>query len=376
MNAGATREADELYVPTLIGGALLCALLVALANFGVDPLQVHRRARYEPVFSENQRHQNAGLIRNYPYSTIVVGNSHAENFSPRLLEQVTREPALKLAVEGSLAAEQAALVEHALATGHVRRVIWAVDHLAFRDSPSSAWGERGLPRHLYEPSLETVGRYLLSLDTLALSWDVLLGRGHRDLETLNRWGENSQYGPDRVAHSWQRIRRNVAREKARAGNDFSPTARRTRQKVTYFLEPLVAAHPDVQFDIVFSPFSVVAYAVDHLVSNHEFRERLAFKRSVVDVVGGAANVRVFDFQTARRITHDLARYKDVHHFDPDVNDWMIRSMEQGEYRLTPETVQAAIGQHAEQVRAFMQAACGGPGPTRLYCVRGANPGRM
>jgi len=362
--------AGRAYLPTMIGGALLCAALVGAANYAVDPLQIHRRADYPPVFSENQRHQNAGLIRSYPYSTIVVGNSHAENFSPAFIEALTGEPTIKLAIEGSLASEQHAMIERALATGQVQRVIWGLDHLAFRDSPASPWGERRLPRYLYETSLETVGRYLLSLDTLALSRDALLGRGHRDLETLNRWGESVEYGPARVAAAWQRIRRNVAREKARPGNDFSPTAARTRRKVDLFLASLVRAHPDVRFDLYFSPFSIVAYSVDRLISDHEFDERLAFKRGVVEAVGDLPNVRVFDFQTERRLTHDLGRYKDVHHFDPAVNDWIIRSMERDEHRVTPADIEDDLRLHAEQVEEFQRRACSGEGP-RLYCVPGA-----
>lgn len=367
MSAAARDGGERAYLPTLIGGALFCALLVGLVNYAVDPLQIHRRARYPAVFSENQRHQNAGLIRSYPYTTIVVGNSHAENFSPAFIERLTGEPTIKLAIEGSLAIEQHATIERALATGQVQRVIWGLDHLAFRDSPGSPWGERRLPRYLYEQSLETVGRYLLSLDTLALSRDALLGRGHRDLETLNRWGESAEYGPSRVASSWQRIRRNVAREKARPGNDFSPTAERTRRKVERFLASLVRAHPDVRFDLYFSPYSIVAYSVDRLVSEHEFDERLAFKRSVVEAVDGLPNARVFDFQTVRRLTHDLGRYKDVHHFDPAVNDWIIRAMERDEHRVTSANVEEDLRLHAEQVRAFQQRACSGDGP-RLYCV--------
>ena len=280
---------------------------------------------------------------------------------------------VKLAVEGSQAAEQQAIVAAALQTGRVRRVVWVVDHLAFRDSRLSPWAKpgaavtRGLPRHLYEPSLATVGRYLLSLDTLALSADALLGRGHHDLETLNRWGESARYGPGQVATSFDRMRRVVAREKARPGNDFSPTAKRTRAKVRHFLAPLVEAHPDVRFDFVFAPYSVAAYAVDHLVSGHEFEERLAFKRSVVEIVGGAANVRVFDFQTEAALTHDFARYKDTHHFEPGVNDWMVRAMQAGTHRIDGSSVDAALARHRAQVRAFIEAACKGERPRR-YCV--------
>ena len=367
MAAMVEQRGEGAYLSILIGGALLCIGLVGVVNFAVDPLQIHRRASYTAIYSENQRHQNAGLVRTHDYETIVVGTSHVENLSPRFIEQRLGGRAIKLAVEGSRAVEQAAIVEAAIETGRVRRVIWGLDHLAFRDSPLSPWGEDALPRHLYHPGIATIGRYLLSLDTLLLSRDALLGRGHRDLETLNRWAETSQFGPRRVEASWQRIRRWVAREKLRPGEDFSRTAARTRQKVERFIGPLVRANPEVEFDLFFAPYSIVAYVADHLVSPHEFSERLAFKRGVVEAFGAAPNVRIHDLQTQQVITHDLSRYKDLHHFDAGVSDGIVRAIAADIGRVDPATYERRLEEHAAQVERFMRRACRDPA-LRAYCV--------
>lgn len=368
------RGEERLYLPILLGGMGLCVLLFAGVNFAVDPLQILRRASYPALYIENQRHQNAGLIRTHDYAAIVVGTSHVENFSPRALERLTGQATVKLAIEGSNAAEQAQMVRAAIATGRVERVIWGLDHLAFRDSTRAPWGERRLPRHLYEPSPTTLSRYLLSLDTLALSRDALLGGGHRELETLNRWGESSQFGSERVDTSWRRIRRNVARERAKPGNDFSPTAERTRKKVDYFVGELVRAHPEVEFDLFFAPYSIVAYAVDHLVSAHEFAERLDFKRNVVDLLGRAPNVRIYDFQVDRRITHDLRRYKDVHHFDVGVSDGIVRVIAQGQGFVEPDDYERVLALHERQVDDFLNTACRTPALI-VYCVADPQPPR-
>ncbi len=358
---------EALYLPILIGGALLCVLAFGLVNFAVDPLQILRRASYEPIYSENQRHQNAGLIRTHDYAAIVVGTSHVENFSPRLIEELTGLPTIKLAIEGSKASEQAAMVRAAIEKGRVERVIWGLDYLAFRDSPASPWGDGALPRHLYELSADTIGGYLLSLDTLLLSRDALLGRGHGDLETLNRWGETSSFGPRQVEAAWRRIQRKLARDHARAGTEFPSTIDLTRRKVDFFVGQLARSNPDVRFDLFFSPYSVVAYLVDHIVSEREFSERLAFKRSVVELVGREPNVRVYDFQTDRRVTHDLSRYKDVHHFDVRVSDGLVRSVIGGAMPADPARYERTLEIHAQQVERFMAQACREP-QLRAYCL--------
>ncbi len=369
MTTTPTHPREGLYLPIVVGGAILFVALVGAVNFAVDPLQILRRAAYSPIYTENQRHQNAGLIRTHDYDTIIVGTSHTENLSPRLVEAELGGRAIKLAVEGSRAVEQAALVQAAIDTGQVKRVIWGLDHLAFRDSPLSPWGDDALPRHLYQPGFETIGGYLLSLDTLRLSRDALLGRGHRDLETLNRWAETSQFGPVQVEASWQRIRRWVAREKALPGNDFGRTAPVTRRKVERFIGPLVRENPSVQFDLFFAPYSIVAYVADHLVSDHEFEERLAFKRGVVDAFGVAPNVAIHDFQTERVITHDLSRYKDLHHFDAGISNGIVRAIAAEIGRVDPSTYERRLDAHSDQVDQFIDRSCLDPA-LRAYCIRG------
>ena len=92
----------------IVIGVMLCGVaLVAAINFIVDPLQYYRRASwYPPHFSDNQRFQNPGLIRNYDYDTIVLGTSHSENFLASDIARILGRRALKLSISGSSIHEQ------------------------------------------------------------------------------------------------------------------------------------------------------------------------------------------------------------------------------------------------------------------------------
>jgi hypothetical protein len=64
----------------------LCAsvaviLLTVALNFAVDPLQLFRPARfYQPMYSNDSRMQDAGLIRSQSFDTVFMGTSLAIHF--------------------------------------------------------------------------------------------------------------------------------------------------------------------------------------------------------------------------------------------------------------------------------------------------------
>ena len=71
------------FVRNFIFLSVIPFLLLFAFNFTVDPLQFYRPASfYEPYYSMQQRYQNPGLARNFPYDTVIIGASMSENFVP------------------------------------------------------------------------------------------------------------------------------------------------------------------------------------------------------------------------------------------------------------------------------------------------------
>src|SRR5688500_3124441 len=65
--------------------ATVCGLtLVPAVNFWIDPFQFFRRLE-QPRFSSTMlRHQLPGIVRNYEYDAVMVGNSVGGNFRPSM----------------------------------------------------------------------------------------------------------------------------------------------------------------------------------------------------------------------------------------------------------------------------------------------------
>ena len=211
-------------------------------------------------------------------------------------------------------------------------MIWGIDLVAFRRSPESAFDLFYVPRHLYEGGPGALARYVLALDTLRLSLRALLGIGHRDLESLNRWGDDAEFGYAKVRTAWHQRMKSNHRRPGGAGRRRE-AAEGARHRVGQHLVNVVRANPEIEFDLFFPPYSVLAHLGDLHASRAEFEERVEFKRAVVSLLAPFDNARVFDFQQARELTHDFRNYKDLHHYAPEVNDYIITAIAEGRHEI-------------------------------------------
>ncbi len=358
------------YLACYGAGSLLFALLVIGVNFVVDPLQIYRAAGPGALYIENQRYQNAGLARNVARGTVVVGTSHAENFLPSHVERILGGPATKLAIEGGTAYEQRRVLETALASGRVARVVWILDFMAFRKAPEATRaGEGAFPEYLYADGawLERARRYTFSLDTLMLSGQALLGLGHRDLEGLNTWHHAHSFGTAAVLRDYRRRAALIDAVKRDPTRSFAIDLRRVRESLRLNLVRLVRSHPEVEFILVFPPFSMAAYLADLRISERTFDDRQAYKAMVVRATDALPNASVFDFQGAHAISERLEHYKDLEHYGLEVNDWMPEAIVRGEHRVRAGDYAERLARDKAWLLDQRRRVCGDRGALRLLC---------
>ena len=182
----------------LVGSALCGPLLI---GYVVDPLQVFRKAAYRPFLSANQRYQNPGLIRHYPYDTIITGTSLVENFYPSYVNAALGVEVLKVPVRGSTAHEQFLTAQLALRTGKAKRVIWGIDHWVFCGPPDGI-AQEGFPAYLYGAEPLPYVQYLFNISTfldslrLVATWQIFEPHGDNSLERLYAWDQTVTFGAE------------------------------------------------------------------------------------------------------------------------------------------------------------------------------------
>lgn len=306
--------------------SVLTVTAVGLINFVIDPLQYFRR--YElgaPVFISEQRYQNPGLARNYPYDTVIIGTSMEENFSPLYIREKTGWNTLKLAINGSNAYEQRRMLELALRTGKVKRVIWGVQWDALIYRPDAIRTEMGgIPEYLYgdvTPGL--VKNYVLSLSTLLRSARVVIKRGPRNLEVLNTWNNASRFGCESVMQAMEdsNVARRLQARIRRGGLVLGPDA--IAGNVTRNLVDVINAHHDVEFILFMPPYSAWFFRWVASVDDGALESFMAYRTQVARNLAVLPNVRIFDFQQLESIIFNPAYYKDLTHYSAEINKLMI-----------------------------------------------------
>jgi len=369
----------------LLFASLSCVLLLTLVgmiNFAIDPLQFFRQARFTDAhFSTNQRYQNPGLARNFPYDTVVIGTSHMENFSPALVRQALGGEPLKLAISGASVREQALMLELALRNPRLKRVVWGVlaDSFDYSDSVVSDYGP--FPWHLYHADFGLLSQYLWSFDTLKSSALALSTPSSQPLESLNTWSDQGSYGPDQVEAAWLAM---GARWDERLYAFYSkrvPAWEDAKFVATRRMVAPIRAHPTVRFDLVFPPYSILEYANDFRVHRERFARRVLLKDYLIKQLAGLPNVAIHDFETDPLLNTDLSRFKDLSHSSLATTELILHDIAAG--TRTPRDPARAL---TEQLVQFLDQRCAADEPTRcsarMRCGRdqlrrwleaGANP---
>ncbi|MEX2649571.1 MAG: hypothetical protein WD673_11210 [Alphaproteobacteria bacterium] len=342
-----------------LGGAVLVAGLLGAVglNYAVDPLQFLRRATYAPVFSDNQRYQNPGLARNYPYDTIVTGSSLMQAFLARDVEAALGGEVLRLPINGSSAREHALLIELAHRTGRLRRVIRDVHYNNLLAPADVTKGRRGgFPMHLYDDHRWNDLVYLANFETTALSlkvvlslWGVLPLRPV-PLDKLYTDVLRRPTGRDHVAASYRRVVASRPESDDRQANVVANI------EVNY--ARLAESMPDVKFIYVFPPYSAAWYVARLDTPGLGLEGFLAAKARFYAAMLAYPNVDIFDFQCREDFALAFDEYRDVAHFSEAIARGMIADIADGRTRVTADTYQETIDCVPDLARRSAQAVRG------------------
>jgi hypothetical protein len=330
---------------------LFGAVLPAAINFIVDPYQYFHRAWYEPRLSSNERWQLPGLARAYAYDTIILGTSMAQNYYPSTVEAALGGHVLKLAMSGSSVHEQALLFDAARRTGQVKRVLWSLDESQCMGAPDRVNPSVVFPRFLYEGGAAAWGGYLLNASVLQTSIEIV-----RDLpprrssatlavpDDFNSFDKAYRFASDRALAEYEST---VAAAPA-PPVDIAEMLRSCDTNVV----KTIAAHPEIAFDVIVPPYSILLWKAEQARNPERLRQRLEFSGMLLRRLVALPNARVFDFRDVTAITHDLDRYKDMSHFDVSVNRTIVESIAAGRRRVDPADPLASLRRLEAQIAAY------------------------
>lgn len=93
------------------------------------------------------------------------------------------------------------------------------------------------------------------------------------------------------------------------------------------LKANIEKYPKKIFIFYLPPFSILFY------TKSDLKDQLIFRDEIARRLLQYPNVRLYDFQTAQEITHNLDIYSDLTHYNARTNNWIIRQIAAGNYLI-------------------------------------------
>jgi hypothetical protein len=351
--------------------ASLCVMAAAAAlNFAVDPLQIFRPAHlFAAMYSNDSRMQDAGLIRSQQYDTVFMGTSLAIHFRQSDIDRFLGVKSLKLALNGSSSREQVFVLAAALAR-HPKRVIWEVDDWIFIDAPDID-SDVYIAADLYRLNPKGFAGYLLS-GTMARESAWIMARSISPLEPVVARLTNgvmfkfpiSRVDDINILRADFDLAAAYNAKRAIAAFRYITDPVRSRyladdtgydMKVRVFERDaigLIAANPDVTFDIYLPPYSILQWVSMRDTSPEILKRVYDFSAYFCRRITAFPNVRLYDFRSASEVTHDLNNYADVVHHSPAVDMKILAWLAEGKYRVDPAAPTAYLDRLKAQVEAY------------------------
>ncbi len=353
----------------------LCAtvaviLLTVALNFVVDPLQLFRPARfYQPMYSNDSRMQDAGLIRSQSFDTVFMGTSLAIHFRQSDIDRAVGGRSLKLSMSGSTSHEQSFVLAAALAR-HPGRVIWQMDDWIFRDAPAVD-SESYFPADLYRRNARGIAEYLFSgamaresLWMLARSTPLLQKTVARltsgvivkfpiaDVDDINALAPTFDvagfYNANNSRAAFRSIIDPVRSRYLAEGYDYDAMVANFERDAIGPIEK----NPDVKFDIYFPPYSILQFVAMRDASPATPKIVYDFSAYASQRLAQFPNARLHDFRVAKEITHDLGNYGDVIHHSPAIDLKILSWLASGKYVVDRSAPLASLQQLKAQVEAY------------------------
>lgn len=353
----------------------IVSIAPAVVNFFVDPYHAYGAKSKELInLKPNSRYQNAFLIRTYladeslGFDTVIMGNSHSVNFSPKQIEKELKcGRVLKLSMGGSTPKRQSIVMERVLQEPTLAHVFWLITPEFARMDPERLVQKYAFPEGLYGD--ETV------MTEYLFNWDIFLeSLGDLDLMDNDRWSpQGDAYGSDYQSDEWWDGKRSefmdwIKNDPEHSFHRSNILARHDQIPKTWDelsqLHPDIEFpnidrlakhaedHPEIEFSFVISPHPLPLYAG---ASTKELAQYIGMRRHAVEKFSVLPNARVYAFDDVDEIVGDLTRFKDSYHYQPSVNNFMVESVGRGRHELTPEGIDEYEQRWLDLINAFSQS---------------------
>lgn len=327
--------------------ALLLLILFGGATAVIDPyFHYHEPLEQLEYPLNNQRYQNDGIAKNFPYTAIITGTSMTENYKTSEFDQLFGVNSVKLSYSGGTFQELTATVETAIrANPELKLVLFCIDEWFIFNGRDMILADGEYPTYLYDSNPFNDVKYLLNkstfcTDTIGVLEYTRQGGITTSFDNFGSW-THIPIGRDHAIAQYARKER-VTEEKVLT----EELTTRISDSLNASILALARENPNITFLCYFPPYSILNWDAHDRAGTLE-RQVEAFC-TATELMLPAENIQLFSFCTDFDTITNLDNYRDSVHHSQQINTLLLQRMAKQEYLLTEETYR----QHWQQVMDF------------------------
>ena len=328
-------------------------LIVAGINFFIDPYQQYRQATfYKPYFADGL-YMNPGLAKNYDYNSVIIGSSMTQNFVISNVEEILKfTKPVKLCILGASTHELRLTLDVVFKHKEVESILYGLDSYSMRGKSTRL--VEAFPAYLYDEKYMNDYKYLLNIDILKKDALFLLyqktekDKPRLNFNTMYQWQHfyMNDFGRDKILKMWNTKKSNLNNSHQKSDYDIETL----EKNFNYNLLPIFKDHPNTTFYIFYPPYTMYAYK--GMLEKGWFEQMLLMKLRIFQSLRKYPNVKIFDFQIAKEITHNLDNYRDFTHYHQKINKWMLEQIRDNNYLVTKDNINEYVKDLKEQVKNY------------------------
>ncbi|MFI3201664.1 MAG: hypothetical protein R3Y54_09100 [Eubacteriales bacterium] len=328
---------------------ILCIGIIVAIVVICDPLFHYHAPMWNfTYYIGNQRYQNDGISRHFEYDAIITGNSMTENFKSSEFDQLFGVNSIKTPFAGATYKEINDYVERAIVYNDNLEVVLRALDLDCMALEKDNMALDSYPEYLYDDNLINDVNYVLNKSILlyyTVGYCLIPTVRNKPTTTFDeyaRWHETAIFQKESVLAHY------IRPEKVEG--EVSSLTEERKQIIYDNVEQNVLAiakeNPQIEFYYFYPPYSIAHF--DYGNQLNKLEERIEIMEYATSLIVEIDNIKLYSFFHEYDLITNLDRYRDIVHYDGDVNSYLLECMQEGSGLITLDNYE----EYFEEIREF------------------------
>lgn len=345
----------------IFGVASLATLALVALLYIYDPLQIYHKPYFREItFFQDSRIQIKGIIKNYDFDSFIWGTSMLENTLAKEAEQKISGKWVNISSGGFAFNERAIILDYIFKNAKPKNIIYSLDigHLVINHPNDTKNFDflyddnelNDLKIYLNKKTISCALRFSTSEDCV----------GKKDLENLISWlwardiEHNARFGG---IHKWLENKDNeqikdTIKELANMSSpprynpkSFTDSIQSNQKYLEENLLVFVRQNPSVKFSIVIPTYSKLFYRLNDEIQP---KAKVILKWLVSQ---NLPNMKIYGFDDLD-YADDIANYKDLTHYNVDMNSIQLDAIANGTHILTSQNIDSYLTTMESKIKNY------------------------